>query len=378
MKKLSKLTWALIAGSAVVIIALVASVVTVVGANKTIQLNVDGKETTVQTMGGKVSDALSAANVAVDSKDIVVPEVDAPLAADQTVSVQTQKDINVTLDGAQTVVSTNGNTVKDVVTTLGVASSAKTSADLSENLVDLSDPLTISTPKTVVVNVDGKQTKQVSTSPEVSDLLREMNITVGDMDRVSLPLTSPLVDGMGVKINRVSVKDGAAETEDIPFETKTAKDDAMFEGEKKVTKPGEIGVQETTYRVTVVDGQEVGREKLDTKVTKEPVTQEETVGTKKREAPKTPAPSGPTGPIGDTWAALAQCESGGNWAINTGNGYYGGLQFSASSWIGAGGGKYAPTANLATPQQQIEIAETLRASGGWNHWPSCARKLGLL
>lgn len=78
------------------------------------------------------------------------------------------------------------------------------------------------------------------------------------------------------------------------------------------------------------------------------------------------------------WDQVAQCESGGDWHINTGNGYYGGLQFSASSWRAVGGTKYAPLPHQATPQEQVAAAEKLRASGGWGHWPACARKLGLL
>jgi hypothetical protein len=74
---------------------------------------------------------------------------------------------------------------------------------------------------------------------------------------------------------------------------------------------------------------------------------------------------------------LAGCESGGNWSINSGNGYYGGLQFSRSSWLGAGGGKYAPLPHLASPAEQIATAEVLKGNGGWGHWPSCASKLGL-
>lgn len=81
---------------------------------------------------------------------------------------------------------------------------------------------------------------------------------------------------------------------------------------------------------------------------------------------------------GSVWDALARCESGGNWAINTGNGYYGGLQFSAGTWTGNGGGTYAPRADLATREQQIAIAEQLRAARGFSPWPACSRKLGLL
>lgn len=81
---------------------------------------------------------------------------------------------------------------------------------------------------------------------------------------------------------------------------------------------------------------------------------------------------------GSVWDQLAQCEAGGNWQINTGNGYSGGLQFAPGTWTGNGGGQYAATANQATREQQIAVAETLRAkSGGYGAWPACSVKLGL-
>ena len=80
---------------------------------------------------------------------------------------------------------------------------------------------------------------------------------------------------------------------------------------------------------------------------------------------------------GSTWDRLAQCESSGNWAINTGNGYYGGVQFSAQTWRAFGGGAYAPTANRASRAQQIVIAERVLDAQGWGAWPACSRKLGL-
>jgi hypothetical protein len=80
---------------------------------------------------------------------------------------------------------------------------------------------------------------------------------------------------------------------------------------------------------------------------------------------------------GATWDALAQCESSGNWAIDTGNGYYGGLQFSASTWQAFGGGAYASRADLATREEQIATAEETLAVQGWGAWPACSAKLGL-
>ena len=77
---------------------------------------------------------------------------------------------------------------------------------------------------------------------------------------------------------------------------------------------------------------------------------------------------------GATWDALAQCESGGNWSINTGNGFYGGLQFTQQSWNGVG---MSGSPVNATRAQQIEAGERLLAIQGWGAWPACSAKLGL-
>jgi len=96
-----------------------------------------------------------------------------------------------------------------------------------------------------------------------------------------------------------------------------------------------------------------------------------------RAAPAVPAASAPpppaaAGPV--NWAAVAACESGGNWAADTGNGFYGGLQFTEQTWLGYGGGRYAPSANLATPAQQIAVADRVLAGQGIGAWPVCGRQ----
>jgi hypothetical protein len=87
------------------------------------------------------------------------------------------------------------------------------------------------------------------------------------------------------------------------------------------------------------------------------------------------APRG--GTSGSVWDALAQCESGGNWSINTGNGYYGGLQFSLSTWQYYGGGQFNYWPHLASREQQIIVGERTLAGQGWGAWPYCSSKLGL-
>ena len=76
------------------------------------------------------------------------------------------------------------------------------------------------------------------------------------------------------------------------------------------------------------------------------------------------------------WDAIAQCESGNNWSISTGNGYYGGLQFSQGTWNAYGGGKYASTANQASRSQQIAVAEKVLAGQGIGAWPVCGKRAG--
>jgi hypothetical protein len=79
---------------------------------------------------------------------------------------------------------------------------------------------------------------------------------------------------------------------------------------------------------------------------------------------------------GGVWDRIAQCESGGNWHINTGNGYYGGLQFSGSTWRGYGGTAYAPTADQAGKEQQIAVATKVQRAQGWGAWPTCSAPAG--
>ena len=94
-------------------------------------------------------------------------------------------------------------------------------------------------------------------------------------------------------------------------------------------------------------------------------------------APAVPAQASspaPASPGGVNWAAIAACESGGNWSASTGNGFYGGLQFTEQTWLGYGGGRYAPSASQATPAQQIAVAQKVLAGQGIGAWPVCGAR----
>jgi hypothetical protein len=93
---------------------------------------------------------------------------------------------------------------------------------------------------------------------------------------------------------------------------------------------------------------------------------------------KSAAKSAPYAEEGSVWDRLARCESGGNWAANTGNGYYGGLQFDKGTWSANGGDQYAPYPHQASREQQIAVAQRVRnARGNYRAWPTCSARMGV-
>ncbi|TWP38655.1 resuscitation-promoting factor [Leekyejoonella antrihumi] len=158
-------------------------------------------------------------------------------------------------------------------------------------------------------------------------------------------------------------------------------DSSMANGTSKVQRPGVTGAQTVTLREILVNNQVQRYTVLKRVTTKSPVSKIIVIGTKKAVAPPTtnpPTSNPPTSGNGGLdlaraamWDRIAACESGGNWHINTGNGYYGGLQFDLGTWIANGGGRFAARADLASRGQQITIANHLYDQRGLGPW-GCA------
>ena len=364
--------WVKITGQVVVMTALVFGLVAFVGNNKSVTLTVDGQASNISTFGTTVQDVLNEAGVQVDGYDEVTPAVATEISNGGSIQVITAKPVKLTLDGASKTVQSTSATVKDLINELGVEEDSELSAPLDADLASVSN-VVISTPKTVTITVDGKTKDKITTAETVGDLLAEQKITLGKDDELSKPKSTPVKEKLKLKITRIDRDQKIEITEPIAFETETKKDSSMYEDEKVVTRNGIAGERTKTYALVLVDGKETERELVKDRVTTEPVSEKVSVGTKKRPA----EPKADNTDVGGTWQALAQCESGGNWSINSGNGYYGGLQFNQSSWLGAGGGKYAPLPHQASRAEQIATAEVLKQNGGWGHWPSCSSKLGL-
>jgi uncharacterized protein YabE (DUF348 family) len=212
----------------------------------------------------------------------------------------------------------------------------------------------------------------------VGQALRLAHVKVDKDDQVR-PGPGRLVHkGDRITVTRVRVVKRNV-TERLSYSTRTTADSSMYKGQEKVVRAGRSGSRHVAYRLRFENGKVVGRKLLRISHVVKPVDALVRVGTKVK-APVAPAaPAAPAAPNyasgGTVWDALAGCESGGNWATNTGNGYYGGLQFNLGTWQ-AYGGTGLPSQN--SRETQIAIATKVRdASGGYGAWPACAASLGL-
>lgn len=195
-----KLSWLKIGGQSLVLIALVMGLVGFVSANKTVTVAVNGTETSVQTFGGSVKDVLQRANVETKAKDKVFPELETSVANGTVITVNTAKDVKVTLDGAQQVVQTNAGRVSELVSQLGVASASVVNVAKDAPLATEGAQLSISTPKKIQVVVDGKALARTTTATTVADVLADSKVAVGAGDVTSVPHAAPVVANMVIKV----------------------------------------------------------------------------------------------------------------------------------------------------------------------------------
>ncbi|AXJ10389.1 resuscitation-promoting factor [Arthrobacter sp. PM3] len=363
-----KISFVKVGAQLVVLVALVLGLVAFVGNNKTITLNVDGRVSSVQTFGGTVGQVVKSAKVELQPADRVSPSVDTNVQDGSVINVNLAKAVKVSLDGAERTINTTSPTVEGLVTELGVASASQVSVPKDAQLAVSGSFVEITTPKTVSIVADGKAAKTTTTEATVAKVLEDAGVSLGASDRVSQPGNAPVVNDMVIKVSRVDVSKTATTTEPVAYDTLTTESADMFKGEKTVTQAGVAGSTTKSFKLVLVDGREASRTLVSETVNAQPVTEKVTVGTKEKPKPANTGAAAPAMMNQGMWDKIAQCESGGNWSINTGNGYYGGLQFDIRTWLGSGGGAYAPNASLATKAQQIDIANRVYAQRGLGPW----------
>lgn len=341
-----------------------------VAQHKTVTVDVDGELITVGTMSSKVDGALAAAGYSVGEHDVVAPASDSDLDDGDTVVLRRGREVALTVDGRQRTVWTTALTVDEALNQFRLAGDVHVSANRSQRLPLEGSDLDVLSPRTVKL-IDGASAPVDVrlAAPTVGDFLAAHGTPLEQADTVEPAPETPLADGMEVAVTRGRVETRVL-TEPVAPPEQRIEDPSMNMSRTVVENPGTAGVADVTYEVTTVNGVETGRKPVASTVTVPAQPKVVRVGAK-------PGTEVPPVQNGATWDALAQCEATGNWAINTGNGFYGGVQFDQNTWERQGGLKYAPRADLATREEQIAIASRTQQTQGWGAWPSCTSKLGL-
>ena len=341
---------------------------------KDVTIDVNGQQMDLLTMSNSVEGALKQAGIKIGPDDLIVPSPSERLTRTESIKVRSAKSVAVVVDGQEKTIKSTALTVDELVSEIGSEIGGVNEGDLLSKGRDTVIPadgmkLDITRPKVVSINDGGDVTYTQMAASNVGDLLRRRNINLNPEDVVTPSITSPVKAGMDVRIDRVRT-DQVRET--VPFEAPANyKDDATaFEGDEVVEEAGAPGSKEVKRSIRIVNG----KEESNTVISEKEVTPAKPATIKRGTKAKSSAPSVANGSV---WDSLAQCEAGGNWAINTGNGFSGGLQFTPSTWLAYGGGQYAPQAHLATREQQIAVASKVQAGQGWGAWPACTAKLGL-
>jgi uncharacterized protein YabE (DUF348 family) len=342
--------------------------------SKTVSVSVDGQVQKVHTFGSTVADALKAEKIQVGEHDVVAPSADSKLKDGQEIAVQYGRQLIVTADGTKKAFWTTADSVNEALADLGLRfDGAVFSTSRSAPIGRQGLNLVVRTPKTVQIVRQGKIATVKSLASTVGEALTGAKIVWDKDDRITPAPTSALKPGVNrigyVKVDLKKV----TRTESIAFGTDETKSATLLEGTKKTTAAGKAGEKSVTYLYTYLDGKLSTTKVVTSKVVNAPVDSKVLVGTK----PKPVVTTDEAPAVGDTsaWDRIAECESGGNWSINSGNGYYGGLQFDHGTWAAYGGTAYAYNANLASKAQQIAIAEKVKADrGGYGAWPVCGSR----
>jgi resuscitation-promoting factor RpfB len=352
-------------------LALTTGTATALTMDKTVTIMVDGEQRTIHTFAPTVAGALQAAGLRVGDQDTLAPTAGSALENGSRIVLKRARPLALTVDGTQHEVWTTALTVKNALEQVGIRSrDTELSANPSERIPVDGMALVVRTAKPITLLDGGLPAKAIhSTALSVGDLLTQQGVPLQDRDTVTPERTSPVLPGMTVQVTRVRIEEHS-EKRLVRPSVRKLEDPEMPVGSEVVEEVGTPGEQIVTFRLTLANGKEIDRKQLSVQ---QIVPARPTVVRVGAKEPKELAASGAT-----IWDELAQCESGGNWAANSGNGYYGGLQFDESTWSANGGEQFAPYPHQASRDQQIAVAERVRnARGNYRAWPTCSVQLGL-
>ena len=383
-----------------------------------VHLSIDGESRTIAVRENTVEEVLELEQVELGQHDVVLPAVDTKVSEDMEITIMLGRPVEVTVDGQTREVWTTARTVEEALGFLNLdQDDSKISASRSAAIGREGISLEIATAKDVTLTVAGEPTA-LTIAGTVQDVLDEAGVTPDADDIVTPDTSTVLTDGLEISYIDVEVRDIFRQTS-IPFSKQTATSSQMYRGESKVTTKGAEGVMRQTWTQTFHDGELITDSFVEEVVSQQPVHQVTTHGTKERPrptpAPQPPAPSSSSSTTSSSssspsssgnssssssssasssssesssggsssghainlaragmWDQIAECESNQRWNINTGNGYYGGLQFNLPTWRSVNGQDFAAYPHQASRAEQITVANRLHAQRGLQPW-ACAR-----
>ncbi|MEJ2862262.1 transglycosylase family protein [Actinomycetospora flava] len=355
-------------GVAVALLAVAAGGSTAVALDKEVTVTVDGVDQVVHTFSGDVAGALDSGDIEIGPGDQLAPGPNAEVNDGDHLVINRSRDVALMVDGRPQTFQTTARTVSDALAQLGLpvdglASSAPMNANIPVNGMNLD----VRTPKTVTLIDGGAAPRQVTTTAlNGPEMLAQNGLALSPTD--VLAGGDGIANGSTITVTRNTVNQ-VTETRPVAPPMRTVDDPDLEQGETRVEEAGQAGEEIVTWTVNATNGAETGRTQVgESQVTRQPVGGVIHRGTK----PKATAPAVSNG---GKWDRIARCESTGNWSINSGNGYYGGLQFDRQTWRAYGGGQYASLPHQASREEQIAVAERVRADrGGYGAWPVCGKK----
>lgn len=354
-----------------------------VAGQKSVTLDVNGDIIQASTMSGDVEGALKSAGVEIDNRAMVTPALDEAISDNSKITVRSARTVALTIDGKQEKIDTTALTVGSLLDQIGRSDAVSELSQTRNQEIPLDGmELEIVTPKKFTLNDGGKDGRMSLPARTVGEIFEMRGTPLGKEDKVTPAANTPLKEGMHVEVTRIANRE-ETKVEEIPAPERVKEDPNMLEGEEKVVEKGAPGKARVVATVRTVNGEEVSRKEKSSKEITAPKERVIIRGTKKADKDEGKDKGSNTGAAapavanGSVWDQLAQCEAGGDWSINTGNGFSGGLQFTPSTWAGFGGTEYAPAAHMATREQQIAVAERVQAAQGWGAWPACTSKMGL-
>ncbi len=340
-----------------------------VGSHKTVTLSVDGAPMTVTTMKSRVIDVVEENGFSVGDRDDLYPSADESVHQADTIVLRRSRPLELSLDGNDSKqVWTTASTVDEALAQLKMTDKAPAAASRGSRVPLGGMALPVVSAKTVRIDDGGNVQTVHLAAPNVAGLLAAAGAPLEQNDTVVPAASTPVTEGMQVQVTRMRIE---KVTERVALEPghQRIEDASMNMSRQVVEEPGAPGTQDVTYAVAKVNGVETGRLPVANVVINPARDGVLRVGAK-------PGTEVPPVTNGAAWDALSQCEAGGNWAINTGNGFYGGVQFDQNTWERQGGLRYAPRADLATREEQIAIATVTQARQGWGAWPVCSGRIG--